>query len=167
MEQRIAERLDDFEEMGLAGADYFVSAIGPAFEVFAQYSRIVKLSGEEVGVPDLMVLARKAVAHHAMRRLLGTESLSTLDPESLFYLTWRWAYLTASIPADEAYKLERRLRHRPRPPLPTRRLRPSVRLQLQHSRPHERKALKLSTSPAWWTYCTLPASSGTPVGAKS
>lgn len=107
LEQRIAERLDAFEEMGLVGADYFVSAIGPAFEVFARYSRIVKLSGEEVDVPDLMVLARQAVARHAMRRLLGQESLAALDRESLFYLTWRWAYLTDSIPADEAYKLEK------------------------------------------------------------
>jgi adenine-specific DNA methylase len=107
LEQRIAERLDAFEEMGLVGADYFVSAIGPAFEVFARYSRIVKLSGEEVEVPELMVLARQAVARHAMRRLLGPDSLATLDPESLFYLTWRWAYLTESIPADEAYKLEK------------------------------------------------------------
>ena len=107
LEDRIAERLDAFEAMGLVGADYFVSAIGPAFEVFAQYSRIVKLSGEEIDVPELMVLARQAVARHAMRRLLGPESLAVLDPESLFYLTWRWAYLTASIPADEAYKLEK------------------------------------------------------------
>jgi putative DNA methylase len=107
LEHRIAERLDAFEEMGLAGADYFVSAIGPAFEVFARYTRVVKLSGQEVGIPELMVLARQAVAHHAMRRLLGPESLAALDPESLFYLTWRWAYLTASIPADEAYKLEK------------------------------------------------------------
>ncbi len=107
LEARIAERLEAFEEMGLVGADYFVSAIGPAFEVFAQYSRIVRLSGEEVDVADLMVLARQVVARHAMRRLLGDESLTALDAESLFYLTWRWAYLTASIPADEAYKLER------------------------------------------------------------
>jgi putative DNA methylase len=107
LEHRITERLDDFEEMGLVGADYFVSAIGPAFEVFARYSRVVKLSGEEVGIPDLMVLARQTVARHAMRRLLGPDSLDALDAESLFYLTWRWAYSTDSIPADEAYKLER------------------------------------------------------------
>ncbi|MGH8900915.1 MAG: DUF1156 domain-containing protein [Egibacteraceae bacterium] len=107
LEARIAERLDAFEEMGLVGADYFVSAVGPAFEVFARYSRIVKLSGEEVNVADLMVLARKAVARHALRRLLGSESLTVLDAESLFYLTWRWAYLVAPIPADEAYKLEK------------------------------------------------------------
>lgn len=104
---RIADRLDAFEEMGLVGADYFVSAIGPSFEVFAQHSRIVKLSGEEVDVSDLMVLARQAVAHHAMRRLLGAYSLAALDAESLFYVTWRWAYLSEAIPADEAFKLER------------------------------------------------------------
>lgn len=107
LEARIAERLDAFQEMGLVGADYFVSAIGPAFEVFARYSRIVKLSGEEVDVSELMVLARQVVARHAMRKLLGTDSIASLDPESLFYLTWRWAYLTAAILADEAYKLER------------------------------------------------------------
>jgi adenine-specific DNA methylase len=107
LDRRVSERLADFEEMDLVGADYFVSAIGPAFEVFAQYSRVVKLSGEEVGIPELMVLARQAVARHAMRRLLGPDSLDALDAESLFYLTWRWAYSTNSIPADEAYKLER------------------------------------------------------------
>lgn len=107
LENRIADRLGAFEVMGLVGADYFVSAVGPAFEVFAQYSRITKLSGEEVDVSDLMVLARQAVARHAMRRLLGEDKLAALDDPSLFYLTWRWAYLTVAIPADEAYKLER------------------------------------------------------------
>lgn len=107
LEARIAQRLDAFEEMGLVGADYFVSAIGPAFEVFARYARIVKLSGEEVDVAELMVLARRAVARHAMRRLLGEDTLVALDAPALFYLTWRWAYLAAAIPADEAYKLER------------------------------------------------------------
>lgn len=107
LEARIAERLEAFEGMGLVGADYFVSAVGPAFEVFAQYSRISKLSGEEVDVSELMVLARQTVARHAMRKLLGEDTLRALDAPSLFYLTWRWAYLSAAIPADEAFKLER------------------------------------------------------------
>jgi putative DNA methylase len=108
LEARIAQRLDAFEHMGLAGADYFVSAVGPAFEVFARYDSIVKLSGEEVAVAELMVLARQAVAHHAMRRLLGDESrLATVDAPSLFYLTWRWAYGGAPLPMDEVFKLEK------------------------------------------------------------
>lgn len=107
LEQRLPERLDAFEAMGLVGADYFVSAIGPAFEVFARYSRVVRLSGETVDVSDLMVLAREVVARHAIGRLLGGERLQALDDESLLYLTWRWAYLTVAVPADDAMKLER------------------------------------------------------------
>jgi putative DNA methylase len=109
LEARITERLDRFERMGLVGADYFASAVGPAFEVFAQYGKVIRLSGEEVDVSELMVLARQVVARRAMGRLLGDESISDLDPVSLLYLTWRWAYKNEAIPADEAYKLERAL----------------------------------------------------------
>lgn len=147
LEIRIAERLDAFEEMGLVGADYFVSAIGPAFEVFAGYSRVIKLSGDEVDVGELMVLARQVVARHAMRRLLGDDSLVALDAESLFYLTWRWAYFTASIPADEAYKLERAF------DVDLGSMSANRGFVLQSGSnfsvlgPHERKGLKLSSTP--------------------
>lgn len=107
LRQRVSERLEDFEGLGLHGADYFVSAVGPAFEVFGRYRRVLRLSGEEVGVDELMVLARQTVAHHAMRKLVGGERLTTLDNETLFYLSWRWAYRTEDLPADEAYMLER------------------------------------------------------------
>jgi len=109
LEVRIGERLDRFDRMGLVGADYFVSAVGPAFEVFAKYARVARLSGEDVDVAELMTLARQVVARRAMGKLLGDESVSSLDPVSLMYLTWRWAYNGQSIPADEAYKLERAL----------------------------------------------------------
>ena len=107
LEARIADRLATFDEMQLVGADYFISAIGPAFEVFAKYVRVVRLSGEEVDVGELMVLARQSVAHHGIRRRLGGENVSILDAKSLMYLTWRWAYDGEAIPADEAYKLGR------------------------------------------------------------
>jgi adenine-specific DNA methylase len=103
----IASRLDTFEGMGLHGADYFVSAVGPAFEVFARYTRVTRLSGEEVSIGELLELARKAVARYAMGRLLGGDSLRVLDERSLLYVTWRWAYLTVPIPDDEAIKLTR------------------------------------------------------------
>ncbi|MDH6624285.1 hypothetical protein M2271_002087 [Streptomyces sp. LBL] len=105
LDARIAERLAVFDDMKLSGADYFVSAIGPAFEVFARYSRVLRLSGDEVGVDELMVLARQAVARHATRSLTGGESLERLDSRALFYLTWRWAYDGLAIPADDAYML--------------------------------------------------------------
>jgi adenine-specific DNA methylase len=109
LEARIASRLDRFETMGLVGADYFASAVGPAFEVFAQYQRVIRLSGDQVDVGALMTLARQVVARRAMGKLLGDESISALDDVSLLYLTWRWAYGPEPVPADEAYKLERAL----------------------------------------------------------
>ena len=148
LEARIAERLATFEEMQLIGADYFVSAIGPAFEVFASYSRVVRLSGEEVGVDELMVLARQAVARHAIRRLLGGGSLASLDGRSLLYLTWRWAYDGDAIPADEAYKLGRAfdidLTDLARPGDLIAKTGDSFRLLA----PHERKDPRLSTTPS-------------------
>lgn len=148
LEARIVERLATFEEMQLIGADYFVSAIGPAFEVFARYSRVVRLSGEEVGVDELMVLARQAVARHAIRRLLGGENLAALDGRSLLYLTWRWAYDGETIPADEAYKLGRAfdidLTDLARPGDLIAKAGDSFRLLA----PHERMDSKLSTSPS-------------------
>ena len=105
LDERIAERLDEFEQLGLSGADYLISAIGPAFEVFGQYSSVRRLNGEEVSVAELLALARRTVARHAMRRLLGSEALASVDDVTLLYLTWRWAYGALKIPVDEAQKL--------------------------------------------------------------
>jgi putative DNA methylase len=147
LEARIAERLDRFEQMGLVGADYFVSAVGPAFEVFAKYSRVVRLSGEEVDVGELMTLARQVVARRAMGKLLGDESVSSLDPVSLMYLTWRWAYDGESIPADEAYKLERALDVDLSLMLGHHGLAEKVGSDFALRGPEERKGLKIGTSP--------------------
>lgn len=105
LDQRIAERLVEFEQLGLSGADFLISAIGPAFEVFGRYSSVRRLNDEEVSVADLLALARRTVARHAMRRLLGSEALGSVDDITLLYLTWRWAYGAARIPVDEAQKL--------------------------------------------------------------
>lgn len=107
LNQVVSQRLDEFEDLGLRGADYFVSAIGPAFEVFASHRSVARLDGSEVSISDLMELARKAVARHAMGRLLAVDTLGVLDDRSLLYVTWRWAYLTVPVPADEAIKLSR------------------------------------------------------------
>lgn len=105
LDERIAERLVEFEQLGLSGADYLISAIGPAFEVFGRYSSVRRLNDEEVSVAELLALARRTVARHAMRRLLGSEALASVDDITLLYLTWRWAYAAARIPVDEAQKL--------------------------------------------------------------
>src|SRR5713101_4766378 len=105
IEARIRERLDDFWKAGIRGADFFMSAIGPAVEVFGRYERVEKLSGETVEVKELLDHVEKVVSEFALERILGSAELGGVDPDTRFYLLWRWTYNSARVPFDEARKL--------------------------------------------------------------
>jgi adenine-specific DNA methylase len=105
--ERIKERLHEFWEQGISGADFFVSAIGPAVEVFGKYSKIERLSGEEVSVQELLEYVRKVVSEFALERVLKRADLGGVDIETRFYLLWRWAFGNAKMHFDEAIKLSR------------------------------------------------------------
>jgi len=105
IEQRIQEKLAQFWNEGIGGADFFISAIGPAVEVFGQYSRVEKLSGEEVTVKELLEFVRRAVSEFALERILKNGHLLGVDTETRFYLLWRWTYNNARAPFDDARKL--------------------------------------------------------------
>jgi putative DNA methylase len=107
IETRIREKLAQFWEQGISGADFFVSAIGPAVEVFGKYSKVEKLSGEEVSVKELLEHVRKIVSEFALERVLKRADLRGLDPETRFYLLWRWTFGNAKVHFDDAIKLSR------------------------------------------------------------
>ena len=105
IDNKIRERLGEFWQAGIRGADIFMSAIGPAVEVFGHYERVDKLSGETVEVKELLDYVEKVVSEFALERILGEAELSGVDPETRFYLLWRWTYNSARVPFDEARKL--------------------------------------------------------------
>ncbi|MGC8935411.1 MAG: DUF1156 domain-containing protein, partial [Thermoproteota archaeon] len=107
IEQRVKEKLEQFWKQGISGADFFVSAIGPAVEVFGQYSKVEKLSGEEVSVKELLEYVRKVVSEFALERVLKRADLGGVDAETRFYLLWRWTFGNAKVHFDEAIKLSR------------------------------------------------------------
>jgi putative DNA methylase len=107
IESRIKEKLTQFWEQGISGADFFVSAIGPAVEVFGQYSKVEKLSGEEVSVQELLEYVRKIVSEFALERVLKRADLGEVDAETRFYLLWRWTFGNAKVHFDDAIKLSR------------------------------------------------------------
>jgi len=92
IEKRVSERLERFWLEGLRGADYFMSAIGPAVEVFGRYERVVKATGEEAKVEELLKEVRRIVAEDALKRILESPDLSGVDAPSRFYLLWRWTF---------------------------------------------------------------------------
>jgi putative DNA methylase len=105
IEERIREKLAQFWNEGIGGADFFISAIGPAVEVFGQYSRVERLSGEEVTVKELLEYVRQVVSDFALERILRDGHLAGVDAETRFYLLWRWAYKNLRTHFDDARKL--------------------------------------------------------------
>jgi adenine-specific DNA methylase len=109
IKEKIKEKLTQFWEQGISGADFFVSAIGPAVEVFGQYSKVEKLSGEEVSVKELLEYVRKVVSEFALERVLKRAELGGVDAQTRFYLLWRWTFGNAKVHFDDAIKLSRPL----------------------------------------------------------
>jgi len=103
--RKLAEKLPEFWRMGIHGADFFMSAIGPAVEAFGKHAKVVKLSGETVSVQELLDFARRVTAEFAVRQILENGHLGAVDPETQFYLLWRWSYGQQNLEFDEARKL--------------------------------------------------------------
>jgi putative DNA methylase len=105
IEARVRQKLTQFWKEDIRGADFFMSAIGPAVEAFGKYARVEKLSGEPVTVAELLEYVRKVVAEFALERVLGSAQLGGVDVATRFYLLYRWTYKHARVLFDEARKL--------------------------------------------------------------
>jgi len=103
------ERLGFFWNQGIRGADFFISAIGPALSVFGKYERVTKLSGDEVKVGRFLDEVRALVTNYALEKILHTTHTANIDPESQFYVVWKWSYGDAKVPADESFKMAQAL----------------------------------------------------------
>jgi adenine-specific DNA methylase len=105
LQQVARERLDFFWSHRIRGADFFISAIGPALSVFGRYARVVRLSGEQVTVGQFLDEVRSLVTGYALNKILKTAQTASIDLESRFYVIWKWSYGDAKVPADESFKL--------------------------------------------------------------
>jgi adenine-specific DNA methylase len=101
LRSRIRERLDYFWAQGIRGADFFVSAIGPALEVYSRHAEVRTTAGDPVTVKHFLELVRSEVIDYALAQVLGTGSLGAVDNETRFYVLWRWAYGSAPLEAGE------------------------------------------------------------------
>lgn len=102
LQTRLHERLDYFWSQGIRGADFFMSAIGPAVEVFGCYKRVLELSGAEVTVGALLDKVRAIVADYALQRIVQGERAGDVDEISRFYVLWRWAFGASDVDSGEA-----------------------------------------------------------------
>jgi len=105
--EEVRSRLDTYWDAGIRGADFFVSAIGPAIKVFGQYSEVRDLSGEPVSPAALLDIVRDEVVKYIVGRIYAGVEGEQLDPETKIYIAWRWLYGPTELVADEAMKLSR------------------------------------------------------------
>ena len=103
------ERLDFFWQQGIRGADFFISAIGPALSVYGRYAKVTRLTGEEVSVGQFLDEVRGIVTDYALSQILHGAKTGQIDSETRFYVLWNWSYGDGKVPADEAFKLAQAL----------------------------------------------------------
>jgi adenine-specific DNA methylase len=105
IKEQVEEKLALFWREGIAGGDFFISAIGPGMETFSRYERVETYAGEPVSTGQLLSFIRQVATDFLVRHLLRDASSEAIDQEAQFYLTYRWTYLDNRIPYDDARKI--------------------------------------------------------------
>ena len=105
LRQEVESNLLDFWRRGIRGADFFISAIGPALSVFGRHSNVVRPDGTEVTVREFLDLVRRESTRVALQQVLHQDDLGATDEATRAYVTWVWSYGKAPLDAGEAIAL--------------------------------------------------------------
>ena len=102
---RVEEKLAQFWAAGIAGGDFFISAIGPGMEAYSRYERVETVGGEAISVLDLLTYIRSVATDFLVHRLLKGAGTERIDKEAQFYLTYRWTFLDNTVEYDDARRI--------------------------------------------------------------
>lgn len=92
MRKEVQSALARFWAAGIGGADFFISAIGPALSVYSRYDEVRYGSGQRVSIANFLTLVRQAVVDYSLQQALRGVDLGEVDRETQFALLWRWTY---------------------------------------------------------------------------
>lgn len=107
MREEVRRALARFWAAGIGGADFFVSAIGPALSVFSKYGEVRYGSGQPVSIGNFLTLVRQAVVEHALEEALKGVDAGDVDRETQFALLWRWTYKHKQVETGAAQLLDK------------------------------------------------------------
>jgi adenine-specific DNA methylase len=100
----VEQRAPEFEANDIDGIDLYLSAFGPALNVFSRHYPILNSSGEEVRPEEAFTEARKAVANYRFRKLAHIDTAG-FDPLTIWYLLAWDAFRAREFPFDDARQL--------------------------------------------------------------
>ena len=100
----VEQRAPEFEANDITGIDLYLSAFGPALNVFSQSWPVLDSSGRLVHPDEAFTEARRAIANYRFRKLAQTETAG-FDPLTQWYILAWDAFRAREFPFDEARQL--------------------------------------------------------------
>jgi adenine-specific DNA methylase len=105
LKKHLNQKLEKLWQEGIGGADFFISAIGSAIEVFGKYEKVMDYEGNIVRADRLLEDVRKIATDYAVRQILHNGFAGEISDLTRFYVLFRWNYGAAKVHFDEARKL--------------------------------------------------------------
>ncbi len=88
--RRIHEWMPRLVEEGVVGADAIFACLGPALEIFSQYSHVEKTSGETVLLREYLEHVWAAVAKEALAQVFKDADTAAFEPDARLTAMWLW-----------------------------------------------------------------------------
>lgn len=88
--KRIHQWMPRLQKEGIVGADAIFACLGPALEIFSQYSEVEKASGEKVTLKDYLEHVWAAVAKEALNMIFEDADASGFEEDSRLTAMWLW-----------------------------------------------------------------------------
>jgi hypothetical protein len=87
---------------GVVGADAIFACLGPALEVFTRYSRVEKVSGEQVLLREYLEQVWAAVAREALALMFSDADAAGLEEDARLTAMWLWTLAGPQPTPDES-----------------------------------------------------------------
>jgi adenine-specific DNA methylase len=102
LESYLEHRLQRLWDEGVAGADFFIAAIGSAIEVFGKYGKVIDYAGKAVRADRLLNDVRRIATDYAVRQILHDGFSADVSDLARFYVLCRWEFGASRAPLGMA-----------------------------------------------------------------
>jgi adenine-specific DNA methylase len=99
------EKLERLWSEGISGADFFISAIGSAIEIFGKYEKIIDYEGNVIRASQMLSDVRRITTDYTVHQILHNGFAGEISNLTRFYVLYRWSYGEAKVHFDEAHTL--------------------------------------------------------------
>jgi len=93
---RIHEWMERLVSENIVGADAIFACLGPALEIYSRYSKVEKISGQEVTLGEYLEHVWAAVSHEALSTIFQDADTKGFEPDARLTAMWLWTLSTGN-----------------------------------------------------------------------